>query len=71
MEAISQDDATRDIVLRMAALSEDGRTGRFLQELDSEPGLDASTKGAIAELARDESFLRAFADYIGRTGVVH
>ena len=71
MEAISQDEATRDIVLRMAALSEDGRTGRFLQELDSEPGLDASTKGAIAELARDESFLRAFADYIGRTGVVH
>ena len=71
LEAISQDEATREIILRMAVLAQEGRTSRFLDELDGDRDLDDPTKGALAELASDETFLLAFMDYVRRTERVH
>jgi hypothetical protein len=71
LEAISQDAEAREIILRMGRLAQEGRTGRFLAELDGDGDLDGQTKGALAELASDESFLLAFMDYVRRTERVH
>lgn len=71
LEAISQDEAAREIILRMAVLAAEGRTGRFLDELGHDRDLDDPTKGALAELASDEGFLLAFMDYVRRTERVH
>jgi hypothetical protein len=71
LEAISQDEAAREIILRMAVLAAEGRTGRFLDELHGDRDLDDPTKGALAELASDEGFLLAFMDYVRRTERVH
>jgi hypothetical protein len=71
LEAISQDEEAREIILRMGRLAQEGRTGRFLAELDIDRDLDGQTKGALAELASDESFLLAFMDYVRRTERVH
>ena len=50
-EAINQDDVTRDLVLRMAALSQAGKLGPFLFELERDAELDDLTKGTLAEIA--------------------
>ena len=71
LEAISQDDDTRRIFLRMAALSQTGQLGRFLNELAYDDEVDDATKGTLAELARDRSFLLAVEDYLRRTQLVH
>jgi hypothetical protein len=71
LEAISQDDVMRDLVLRMSALSQAGSLGSFLFELASDEDLDASTKGTLAEIADDPSFLLAVEDYLNRTEVLH
>jgi hypothetical protein len=70
-EAINQDDVTRDLVLRMAALSQAGKIGPFLFELERDAELDDLTKGTLVELANDESFLLAVEDYLVRTEIVH
>jgi hypothetical protein len=70
-EAINQDDVTRDLVLRMAALSQAGKLGPFLFELERDAELDDLTKGALAEIASDQSFLLAVEDYLVRTEIVH
>jgi hypothetical protein len=70
-EAINQDDVTRDLVLRMAALSQAGKIGPFLFELERDAELDDLTKGTLAEIANDESFLLAVEDYLVRTEIVH
>jgi hypothetical protein len=70
-EAINQDDVTRDLVLRMAALSQVGQLGPFLFELERDAELDDLTKGALAEIASDQSFLLAVEDYLVRTEIVH
>jgi hypothetical protein len=71
LEAISQDDSTRRIFLRMAAMSRTGGLNRFLNELADDDELDASTKGELTELAQDRSFLLAVEDYVSRTTVLH
>jgi hypothetical protein len=71
LEAISQDEAAREIILRMAVLATEGRTSRFLDELHDDRDLDDPTKGALVELASDENFLLAFMDYVRRTERVH
>jgi hypothetical protein len=71
LEAISQDDSTRRIFLRMAAMSRTGGLNRFLTELADDDELDASTKGELTELAQDRSFLLAVEDYVSRTTVLH
>ena len=70
-EAINQDCVTRDLVLRMCALSQAGKLGPFLSELARDDELDDTTKGTLAELATDESFLLAVEDYLVRTEIVH
>jgi hypothetical protein len=71
LEAISQDDLTRDLFLRMAAMSQAGRLGPFLVELQDDSDLDDQTKGTLAELAQDESFLLAVEDYVQKTQIFH
>jgi hypothetical protein len=70
-EAINQDDVTRDLVLRMSALSQAGKLGPFLFELAHDAELDDLTKGTLAEIANDPSFLLAVEDYIVRTETAH
>jgi hypothetical protein len=71
LEAISQDESTRRIFLRMAAMSQAGRLGQFLHELNADGDLDAETKGTLTELAQDTSFLLAVEDYLRRTHRFH
>ena len=71
LEAISQDDDTRAIFLRMAAMSQSGGLSSFLSEVAHDEDLDDDTKGTIAELAQDRSFLLAVEDYLQRTQRFH
>ena len=71
LEAISQDDDTRNLFLRMAQMSQDGRLGPFLRELKDDRELDDVTKDSVAELASDEGFLHAVEDYVRRTRALH
>ena len=71
LEAISQDDATRDLCLRMATLSQTGSLGPFLSELRHDDELDDQTKGMLTELAEDRSFLLAVEDYVQKTEIAH
>jgi len=71
LEAISQDDEAKQIFLRMAALSRDGRMGSFLTELARDEDLDDETKGTLRELAEDNSFLLELEDYLQRTQRLH
>jgi uncharacterized protein (DUF1778 family) len=59
LEAISQNEEARRILLRMAALAQTGRTPSFVVEVALDQDLDAATKGRLVELAQDESFVRA------------
>jgi hypothetical protein len=71
LEAISQDEDARALFLRMAALSQSGRLEPFLSELRRDDELDDHTKGTVAELAQDQAFLLAVADYLRTTNRVH
>ena len=71
LEAISQDDITRDLVLRMSAMSQEGRLGPFLFELSRDSELDDMTKSTLAEIAQDPEFLLAVEDYLNRTEILH
>jgi hypothetical protein len=71
LEAISQDEDARAIFLRMAALSQEGKLEPFLTELRHDDELDDHTKGTVAELAQDQAFLLAVADYLRNTHRVH
>jgi hypothetical protein len=71
LEAISQDDATRDLCLRMASLTQHDRLGPFLVELRDDADLDDQTKGMLTELAEDRTFLLAVEDYVQKTEINH
>jgi hypothetical protein len=71
LEAISQDDDTRRIFLRMAAMSHAGRLPGFLAELQRDADLDAQTKDHLTELANDRAFLLVVEDYLHRTAHFH
>jgi hypothetical protein len=71
LEAISQNEDARRIFLRMAALSQTGRTPSFVAEVALDGELDAVTKGRLVELAQDESFLLAVEEYLVRTHRLH
>ncbi|TML54020.1 MAG: hypothetical protein E6G15_08110 [Actinobacteria bacterium] len=60
-EAISQDDLTRGVVLRMS----------FLVELADDGELDDATKVSLQEIASDPAFLLAVEDYVHRTEILH
>jgi hypothetical protein len=71
LEAISQDDLTRDLFLRMAWLSQRGSLKPFLVELQDDDDLDEGSKDTLTEIADDPSFLLAVEDYVKRTEIVH
>jgi len=71
LEAISQNDEARRIFLKMAAMSHDGRLPNFLAELSCDDELDDTTKGHLAELANDRSFLLAVEEYLRQTHRFH
>jgi hypothetical protein len=71
LEAISQDDDTRRLFLRMAALSQDGRLAPLLWELAHDDELDDGLKGTLDVIAADETFLLVVQEYIRRTQVLH
>jgi hypothetical protein len=71
LEAITQDDYTLRMFLRLARLSQDGRLTPFLLELRDDRELDAQTKATVSELAHDSSFLHAVEDYVHRTRARH
>ena len=71
LEAVTQDEHTKRLCLRMAAMSQAGTLGPFLANLRHDEELDDNTKGTITEIARDASFLLAVEDYVRRTHHVH
>jgi hypothetical protein len=71
LEAINQDAAVRQLVLRMAGLVRGGRLGGFIAAVDSDAELDQETKETVLELARDESFLLAAEGYLLATRYLH
>jgi hypothetical protein len=71
LEAISQDDDTRKIFLRMAAMSQSGSLPTFIAEVAHDQELDDATKGHLTELAQDEAFLLAVEEYLRRTQRFH
>jgi hypothetical protein len=71
LETISQDADARALFLRMAALSQEGRLEPFLTQLRHDDELDDQTKGTVTELARDQAFLLAVADYLNSTQQLH
>jgi hypothetical protein len=71
LEAIRQNDETCQIFTRMAEMSQTGRIGSFVTELQRDEDLDDATKGTLTELANDESFLLAVDEYLRRTQIFH
>jgi hypothetical protein len=71
LEAITQDDYTRRLFLRMAQLSQTGRVTPFLRELHGDGDLDSETKERLAEIAEDAEFLHAVEEYVHRTRALH
>ena len=71
LEAINQDAAVRQIILRMAGMARGGRLDGFIAAVDSDADLDAETKETVLELARDETFLLAAENYLRATRHLH
>ncbi len=71
LEAISRDDLTRDLFLKMAAMSQAGRLQPFLLELEDDQDVDDATKGTLAEIAEDPLFLLVVEDYVKKTQILH
>ena len=71
LEAISQDELTRRLCLRMAVLSQNGKLGSFLHELADDEELDDDTKGMLVEMAAEPAFLLTVADYLRTTHRFH
>ena len=71
LEAVTQDEQTKRLCLRMAAMSQAGTLGPFIANLGHDDELDDHTKGTLAEIAGDANFLLAVEDYVRRTQLVH
>jgi len=71
LEAVTQDEQTKRLCLRMAAMSQAGTLDPFIASLHRDQELDEGIKGTIAEIAGDANFLLAIEDYVGRTRLVH
>ena len=71
LEAVTQDEETKQLCLRMAAMSKEGTLAPFIATLRLDAGIDETTKGAIAEIAGNASFLLALEDYVHRTRLRH
>jgi hypothetical protein len=67
LEAISQDEETCAVCLRIASLSHHGQLTPFLREVERDEELDDETKAMLAELAGETQFLHALASYVRDT----
>jgi enoyl-CoA hydratase/carnithine racemase len=63
-EAINQDEAVRQVVLRMAGLARGGQLGTFMDAVRCDDDLDAETKDTVLELASEPTFLLAAEEYL-------
>ena len=68
LEELHQDEAVRDVVLRMAVLA---CGGRLMDAVHADADLDAETKATVLELAGERAFLLAFEDYARRCRHYH
>jgi hypothetical protein len=71
LEAVTQDEETKRLCLRMAAMSQAGTLEPFIADLRADSSLDETTKGTLTEIAGDSNFLLAVEDYVRRTHLVH
>ena len=71
LEAVTQDEHTKRLCLRMAAMSQAGTLAPFIADMRRDDDLDEGTKGTIAEIAGDANFLLAVEDYVRRTQLFH
>jgi hypothetical protein len=71
LEAVTQDEETKRLCLRMSAMSQAGTLEPFIAGLRADADLDETTKGTLAEIAGDSNFLLAVEDYVRRTHLVH
>ena len=71
LEAVAQDEGTKLLCLRMAAMSKAGTLRPFISRLHLDADVDDATKGTIAAIASDEHFLLAVEDYLQRTAHYH
>ena len=71
LEALAQDEGTKLLCLRMAAMSKAGTLAPFITSLHADDEVDETTKGTIAEIAGDANFLLAVEDYVRRTHYLH
>ena len=71
LEEISQNDETRRLFLRMAAMQQAGTVGSFLDQVAYDDELDEGTKLTLQELATNRSFLLEVEDYLRTTQRVH
>jgi hypothetical protein len=71
LEAVAQDETTRQLCLEMAAMSQAGTLDRFLASVDRNDELDEFTRAAITELAGDARFLLTVDEYVRRTRLLH
>jgi hypothetical protein len=55
----------------MAGLARGGRLPGFVAAVGADAELDAETKAAVLELARDETFLLVCEDYMRATAYLH
>jgi len=62
-ETVNQDELVRQVVLRTSRFAR-GRLPGFVAAVGADAELDAETKAAVLELARDETFLLACEDYM-------
>ena len=70
LEAISRDEDARRMLLRLAAISQAGRTDAFLIELAVDEDLDEAAKSALREIASDPMFLVEVQGYFRNTGTL-
>ena len=71
LEAVAQDEESKSLCLRMAAMSQAGTLAPFIANLRRDERLDEEIKGTISEIAHDANFLLAVEDYVRRTQLVH
>jgi hypothetical protein len=71
LEAVTQDEHTKRLCLRMAAMSQAGTLGPFIANLHHDEELDDRTRVTIEEIAGDANFLLAVEDYVRRTQLRH
>ena len=62
-DALDRCHETRAVVLRMARLASRGRLGAFVDVVDADAQLDERTRRWVLDLARQEPFLLATAEY--------